>query len=905
MKTHTFLRWAGVLGCLAVAGCIRGPFRSAIAGDKESVAVQWTKANPMLTPLSVPAGALTDILLVPADTVALLSINCVWRPLFDNAVMSDANEGYIPAVVPSAFVIPLLAHAITLGYTWDYYVDLFGNRTEVRLKRLLAEERYSDALKLATEGSGIPTLNPTPTSGIFWAFPESEWASIANNTQKAWREQRTKQIYGLVSDKAEQWGSALRTATSPEEWDKTASKLSRLGAKLEGEVATWRALSVWREALRKQDYATALSLLKQYPSVGFDGLPMRYADCVRKGFPKTFRTELYDAGVLRFDAEDFALLLKERETGILTHAKFSLPLEAATPALNGSQEDLAAFLDATKGVAYAFDPVAAENYSAVDALVKAKQPERLVQAIAQKLVACDATTLVTLVEMGKTEEAQRLWATANEDVQNALLALALDETEPKGGQIVLALSCPTRGVWQPAFDRLCRQKNVAMRQRVAALQRAGWVSEKWVGSTRARLFSEEAKALLEGASAVTISTEIPHGEAETALLADFPEFKETFVRQKQMRIETLLANRPLKEIATVAQKGSGATALEMLKRNPSLKVVSPNDVVLGIETKDDAFAKALIQRCPNLNGAPNAVTPLMAAVWLNRTEIIDLLLSRKVNVNRNVPKERFIEWELARVRRVLESQNEDEASIQKSQRNKKFTLQWRFDFRDSVDALAVAIEIVPTPAVVRKLLKAGALCDTRPPINCPLAIALRPNGLLKESEEGLGMPMAEWSEMCGERVECALALLAAGAEANAFVWERKPMHITEKDIEEIGFAMVLGALSNPLAMMALGGDENVLLKAWEEEERELRTIVLCAVLYTDSQELVRTLVRKGAPVSLEAANAAIQKDWTSLGQWLHGKVREDCATEEDILAEELAQYTDGLPWLRTLLRELR
>lgn len=35
------------------------------------------------------------------------------------------------------------------------------------------------------------------------------------------------------------------------------------------------------------------------------------------------------------------------------------------------------------------------------------------------------------------------------------------------------------------------------------------------------------------------------------------------------------------------------------------------------------------------------------------------------------------------------------------------------------------------------------------------------------------------------------------------------------------------------------------------------------------------------------------------------KVQEDCAMEEDILAEELAQHTDGLPWLRALLRELR
>ena len=841
MKTHTFLRWAGVLGCLAVAGCIRGPFRSAIAGDKESVAVQWTKANPLLTPISVPVGALTDIVLIPVDTVALLSINCVWRPLFDNAVISDANERYIPAVVPSVFVIPLLAHAITLGYTWDYYVDLFGNRTEVRLKRLLAEERYSDALKLATEGSGIPTLNPTPTSGIFWAFPENEWASIANNTQKAWREQWTKQISGLVSGKAEQWGKVLQTATSPEEWDKAAAELSRLGVKVSGETATWRAFSVWREALRKQDYATALSLLKQYPSVGFDGLPMRYADCVSKGFPKTFRAGLYDAGVLRaFDTEDLALLLKERETGILTHTKFRLPLEAATPALNGSQEDLAAFLDATKGVAYAFDPVAAENYSAVDALVTAKQPERLVQVIAQKLVACDATTLVTLVEMGKTEEAQRLWATANEDVQNALLALALDETEPKGGQIVLALSCPTRGVWQPAFDRLCRQKNVAMRQRVAALQRAGWVSEKWVGSTRARLFSEEAKALLEGASAVTISTEIPHGEAETALLADFPEFKETFVKQKQARMETLLANRPLKEIATVAQKGNSATALEMLKRNPSLKVISSNDVVLGIETKDDAFAKALIQRCPNLNGAPNAVTPLMAAVWLNRTEIIDLLLSREVNVNRAVPKERFIEWDL------------NQYTNWEAEWEMKRRLTRRFDAWDNLDALDLALEIVPSPASVRALLDAGVSYNLAVPINTPLALAIRKNKMDEET----------WQEQCNDRAECALAILNAGAEANVFVREG-------------------------------------------QEEQELRTIVLCAVLYTDSQELVRTLVRKGAPVSLEAANAAIQKDWTSLGQWLHGKVREDCATEEDILAKELAQHADGLPWLRALLRELR
>lgn len=501
MKTHTFLRWAGVLGCLAVAGCIRGPFRSAIAGDKESVAVQWTKANPLLTPISVPAGALTDILLVPADTVALLSINCVWRPLFDNAVMSDANdanERYIPAVVPSVFVIPLLAHAITLGYTWDYYVDLFGNRTEVRLKRLLAEERYSDALKLATEGSGIPTLNPTPTSGIFWAFPESEWASIANNTQKAWRKQWTKQISGLVSGKAEHWGNVLQTAASPEEWDKTAAKLSRLGAKLEGEVATWRALSVWRGALQKQDYATALSLLKQYPSVGFDGLPMRYADCVSKGFPKTFRAGLYDAGVLRaFDAEEFALLLKERETGILTHTKFRLPLETATPALNGSQEDLAAFLDATKGVAYAFAPVAAGNYRAVDALVKAKQPERLVQAIAQKLVVCDITTLVVLVEMGKTEEAQRLWATANTEVQAKVLAKALDEKETKGEQIISALSCPPQDIWKSqaqvqAFERLCRQTDAAMRQRVATLQKAGWVSEEQVKTIQKRYLDREA-----------------------------------------------------------------------------------------------------------------------------------------------------------------------------------------------------------------------------------------------------------------------------------------------------------------------------------------------------------------------------------------------------------------------------
>ena len=81
--------------------------------------------------------------------------------------------------------------------------------------------------------------------------------------------------------------------------------------------------------------------------------------------------------------------------------------------------------------------------------------------------------------------------------------------------------------------------------------------------------------------------------------------------------------------------------------------------------------------------------------------------------------------------------------------------------------------------------------------------------------------------------------------------------------------------------------------------------MLYAVLYTDSQELVRTLVRKGAPVSLEAANAVIQKDWTSLGQWLHEKVQEDCATEKDIIIKELIPYMRDHPWLRTLLRELR
>ena len=839
MKTRALFCWVGALGCLAVAGCIRGPFRSAIVGDKESATIQWVKAKPVLAPLSAPVGVLTDVVLVPMDTATLLSINCAWRPFLDNATLSGSEDHYFPAAIPNMFVLPLLPHLFTIGSTCDYYVDLFGNRTEWHLKQLLSEKRYDDALKIVTEGSGIPKPTAVPKRGLYWANERNEWAPIIQNTQNAWREQWTKQISDLVKreadlvkSEAERLGRILQTADSPEEWDKANAELERLGANVTGDKASWRALAVWREALRKGDYETASELLKEYPSVCFDGLPMYYAECVSRGFPKAFRAKLYDVGMLHpFRVGDCALLLWQQDTDILTHPRFRLPLEAALPALNGSLKDLLAFLDVTQGVTYAFAPVPSGDYAAVDELLQAKHPKRLMQAIKQKLLAGDAAVLVALVEMGEVEEAQRLWVEANDEAQNEILALALDEANPKGEQVITALSCPTRGVWWPAFQRLCRQKNNAMsQQRLVALQNAGWISEEKIWSTRKRLFTEAARALLARATAVTISLEIPHGEEEAELLTDFPEFKESFANLKQIRMKELFTNRPFKEILEVARTGNGATAIEMLKCNPSLRVVSPNDVVLGIETQNDAFAKALIQRCPNLNGEPDAVTPLMAAVWHNHAEIVNLLLSRKVNVNRNVSQEQFIAW--ASTNDAMERYLEE-----------------RFDARNDVDAMYLALEILPSPASVRSLLGAGAYYDSTPPINTCLALAIRKNNMSDE----------RWNAQCEQRVECALAILNAGAEANVFVCE----------------------------------------------EEEVRTIVLCAVLYTDSQELVRALVRKGAPVSLEAANAAIQKDWVKLGEWLHSKVDDDCRTENAILAENLMKYADAVPWLRALLRSLQ
>ena len=310
MKTRALFCWVGALGCLAVAGCIRGPFRSAIVGDKESATVQWVKAKPVLAPLSAPVGVLTDVVLVPMDTATLLSINCAWRPFLDNLTLRGAGDHYVPAVIPNMFVLPLLPHAVTIGHTWDYYVDLFGNRTDRHIKQLLSEKRYGDALKIVTEGSGIPKPTMEPKCGLYWANEKNEWAPIVRNTQNAWREQWTKQISNLVKDEAERLGRILQTAESSEEWDKANAELARLGANVTGDKASWRALAVWREALRKGDYETAWELLKEYPSVCFDGLPMYYAECVSRGFPKAFRAKLYDVGMLHpFRVGDCALLL--------------------------------------------------------------------------------------------------------------------------------------------------------------------------------------------------------------------------------------------------------------------------------------------------------------------------------------------------------------------------------------------------------------------------------------------------------------------------------------------------------------------------------------------------------------------------------------------------------------------
>lgn len=864
MNIRVWLGCVGLLGCLVIAGCTRGPFRSVVVGDHESATVQWSKPIPLLAPLSVPAGVMTDIALVPLDTAALLSINCVWRPLFDNAAIRDATRDYVPAVVPNVFVFPFLAHLMTLGTTWDYYVDLLGNQTEWQVKRLIEEGRYCEALEIATTGCGVPTIDPKPKLGLFWACGKEAWKPVTGDTEYEWRKQWTQHVSALLKKEVEQRENALKTAASPEEWDNAASELDRLGVTLvSDETDIWRALSVWRQALSKQDYETALGLLRQYPSVRFDGLPIRYSECISKGYPQAFRTGLYEAGVLRFvDTEDYTHLLKHRDEGILTHARFSLPFEAAEPALNGTLEAFEEFLDATKGAIYQFAPVQMDQYTVVNALVEEQRDERLRQAVEQKLVQCDAAVFLAFATMGKSEVARQLWSTSDLETQGGVLSLALDEKDPRGEELTSLLPSPSLEVWEKevqAFERLCRQKDEAMRQRIAALQQAGWVSEEKVKEVRLGCAERESKPLLERLTVFTASLETPQDEEETALLTDFPEFEEVFIEQKQKRLDALLANHPLEEILNVALAGNGDVAVEMLKRNPSITDVSPDDVALGIMTECDALSIALIQRCKNLNGTPNKVTPLMAAACSNRSEIVSLLLSRKVNVNRKVSEKYFISWFLALDRRAAGVKGVDD----KERKN------WELNFlnglvfvalvsnassSNEVDALDFAVNEA-SPENVRALLAAGAFYDKTPPINPPLALAIRKGDTSDK----------DWAEECDARAECALAILNAGAEANVFVCEK------ESDYSD---------------------------------KVRVYTVLLCAIRYTNSQDLVRELVRKGAPVSLEAANAAIQKDWDELGQWLHRHVR-NSQTENDILADHLVKYLDEVPWIRSFLRAIR
>ncbi len=156
-------------------GCISGPFRSATVGQQRSATVKWTEDAPWwAVPFAGTAGAVTDVALVPLDTVTVVGWNSflvVASPITNATYVGwNAEEdapiggkiyfatGFACLMTPFISTVTYPCSIAEMFVAWDYWDDMWGNRTECDIEEALSNRNFNKAYTLATNGHGTLPL---------------------------------------------------------------------------------------------------------------------------------------------------------------------------------------------------------------------------------------------------------------------------------------------------------------------------------------------------------------------------------------------------------------------------------------------------------------------------------------------------------------------------------------------------------------------------------------------------------------------------------------------------------------------------------------------------------------------------------------------------------------------------
>lgn len=81
LSSKGVLCWGFLFGFICCSGCVTGPVRSITVGHKQSATVEWCcETHPIFWMGVLPAGLITDVSLIAADTTVKTVDNVFCRP---------------------------------------------------------------------------------------------------------------------------------------------------------------------------------------------------------------------------------------------------------------------------------------------------------------------------------------------------------------------------------------------------------------------------------------------------------------------------------------------------------------------------------------------------------------------------------------------------------------------------------------------------------------------------------------------------------------------------------------------------------------------------------------------------------------------------------------------------------
>ncbi len=911
-------------GTLLCSGCIRGPFRSCVVGDKESATVKWSETSPWLVPFTGTAGAITDVALVPLDTVAMLGINCCWRPLFDNA--NFEGDAYIPAAIfhPISVITivgPLIfvpVHIASIGFTWDYYVDLFGNQTDDKIAVLIAEKRYDEAEGIIAEGYGIP--KPIETKhGIFCAAVEDEWDPFTENTREVWQKEWFDQIAAQRKADAEAKERALQAQAAPfiatlkeartlAEWENALAELNKLDVAFDGDLNARRAQAMWREAMDAKQYDSAAEIVKGQPTLQYEGLPIAYADAVQKGFSNALIEALLTHGHLEtFTDADYDAMLKQQDTTLLHHPTVQLPWTVAKTALEGTAGDLEAFVTASKGAQYDFHPVSAKGYPAVEELCDLKKSEIFLQALEQKLFIYDDVALLLLVRMGYEEEAKNLLSNATFQYKGAPFAYA--DAVQKGFSNALIEALLTHGHLKTFTDA---DYDAMLKQQDTTLLHHPTVELPWtVAQTALEGTADDLEAFVTASKGAQYDFHPVSAKGYPAVeeLCDLKK-SEIFLQALEQELiinddvailrlmqmgcveeaknvlsKTTIGWETVLNIVLDSRDADGMLLLEVLPPPPQALLQAKRTAFDTLCTQQDDASKHRVEKLQAQKWVTTDVVKAARRRVFEHASAQILRVYTAVTIERNAPqndtekallekfpefKDEYSKQKDAVFKKLRENRPLDEIcqiivsgheaiGLEMFHSNPAFTT-------TSADQLKEGIQTGNFALFELLMTRCKKLNGPYGQVT-PLMTAVKANQpkmvheLLKHkvnvNRTSSGISALDIAVEVGN-AEIVKALLDAGSRYENNSRTNTPLAIACKN----GFA------DCAILLLEAGADANVVVgRDWGTRI----PIVDCAIATTDSQELVRMLVERGALVTSDAVEAALQKDWIELSDWLEGK----------------------------------